>query len=66
MKFVCFEIEFVGFRQSWKRLARLGPDYKIRAIKEFRDAALRKNKPIPDLRFAKDTVEAYMAKHNKA
>lgn len=63
MQILCFNIQFVGFRSSWKSIARLGPDYKIRAIKEYRDSFLRKNKPFPDLRSAKETVEAYMLKH---
>jgi hypothetical protein len=65
MKFICFEIMYVGFNKTstWKRLALLGDEHYTSAIQEYREMFVRHNKPRPALREAKLTVDAYKAKH---
>ena len=67
MKFLCFDISYVGFnRPEWKTFALEGQI--ILAIKSLRNL---KNKDFPNvddprrlgLKEAKETVEAYMKKH---
>ena len=59
-----FEYAFYGiFKADWKRLADKGQ--KIAAIKEFRNAALRKGSPLPDLTFVTHMVDKYMSKRGK-
>ena len=51
------------FKADWKKLADRGQ--KIAAIKEFRNAALRKGSPLPDLAFVTHMVNEYMSKRGK-
>ncbi len=56
MKIFCFEIRYIGFPNSWKKLARQGN--KIGAIGELR----QKSKKTIGLLEGKEIVEAYMNK----
>ena len=51
------------FKAEWKKLADKGQ--KIAAIKEFRNAALRKGSLLPDLAFVTHMVDEYMSKRGK-
>ena len=50
-------------KADWEKLADKGQ--KIAAIKEFRNAALRKGSPLPDLAFVTHMVNEYLSKRGK-
>jgi hypothetical protein len=63
MTVFCFEIKFVGFKSTWKKLVKKG--FKIQAIKEYRNSFLRKNKDMPSLLEASVVIDAYGNKLKK-
>lgn len=61
MRFLCFEITFVGIGGEWKKIALMGADHKIEAIKAYRDQFPDGSRP--GLKESKDKIEMYMWKH---
>lgn len=57
MKILCFEIDYVGFKKDWQKMALAGKE--IPAIKRLREIKT----PIMGLKEAKEKVDAYMINH---
>ena len=64
MRVLCFEITFVGMKNEWKAIARMGADHKIQAIKAYRDRFPDGKKP--GWCETKEKVELYMWKQGIA
>ena len=61
MRIICFEVEYVGFKKSWQRIADSGN--LVAAINELRKGKTPEEVSLKD---AVDKIKAYMRKHKIA